>query len=297
MKCLLLGGAGFIGSALAQRLVNEDHEITIVDNFSRGHRHRMTVPHGSRFVVADIAQWDPNVGQSWDWLFCLAGVVGVSNVERDPFHAWRTNTDVVQAALRIPTEKTFFASTSEVYGTPWEYPTPETAMAQVPDLHLPRAVYAASKLWGEVGFVHSGRPYVIGRFHNIYGPAMGTDHVIPKFCLQVKNGGSLIVDDPTAIRSFCYIDDAIEAIMRLMTDTANVIVNIGNPTEPITMSDLMIRVAQTAGLKRPAVTFGNRQGFPRRRIPDITRLTTLTGFTPKIALDEGVRRTWEWYAR
>ena len=295
MNCLLLGGAGFIGSALARRLVAEEHQVTVVDNLSRGRKE--AIPDGCRLIAADVAQWKPGRYGAWDWLFCLAGVVGVPNVERDPRHAWSVNTSAVLTALGLDAAKTFYASTSEAYGVPSDIPTPETAPLQVPNLTSPRAVYAASKIWGEVGFVHSGRPYVIGRFHNIYGPTMGTDHVIPQFCLQVKNGGPLIVDDPTAIRSFCYIDDAVEAIMRLMTDTTDVIVNIGNPAEPITMSDLMIRVAQTAGITRSSLTVGTRQGFPRRRIPDITRLTTLTGFAPTITLDEGLRRTWEWYAR
>jgi len=296
MNTVVLGGAGFIGSALAARLLAEGHDVTIVDNFSRGQRAH--IPLGCRIETCDVRDWW-SAEPSWDWLFCLAGVVGVPNVERDPLLAWRINTWAVEAVLRCRADigKIFYASTSEAYGTPTEIPTPETAPLQVPSPTSPRGVYAASKIWGEVGIVHSGRPYVIGRFHNIYGPRMGADHVIPKFCLRVHGREPLIVDDPTAVRAFCYIDDAVEALIRLMQDTTNVTVNIGNPTEPVTMLALMERIQAVAGGAPQPIQTGTQEGFPRRRTPDIRRLTALTGFVPKVSLDEGLRRTYAWYAR
>ena len=112
MNTVVLGGAGFIGSALAARLLAEGHDVTIVDNFSRGQRAH--IPLGCRIETCDVRDWW-SAEPSWDWLFCLAGVVGVPNVERDPFLAWRINTWAVEAVLRCRADigKIFYASTSE----------------------------------------------------------------------------------------------------------------------------------------------------------------------------------------
>ena len=298
MRALLLGGGGFIGSALARRLVAEGHAVTVVDDFSRGSRDRL--PPACRIIPLDVRQPGWRVGvrnESWDWLFGLAGVVGVPNVIRDPFRTWEVTTATVQAMLDIPAEKMFFASTSEIYGGQAPIPTQETAPASVPDLSHPRAVYAVAKMWGEVGLAHSGRPFVVGRFHNVYGPRMGHDHVIPMFCAQLlKEDGPLHVDDPTAVRAFCYVDDAVEAIMRLMERAVNVTVNIGNPEEPVTMLDVMTRLRAVAGQDGREIVTGGTEGFPRVRQPEIGCLVALTGFQPTVGLDEGLARTFAAYA-
>ena len=298
MRSLLLGGGGFIGSALARRLVAEGHAVTVVDDFSRGARDRL--PSGCRIIPLDVRLPGWRIGmrnESWDWLFGLAGVVGVPNVVRAPFHTWEVTTETVRAMLEIPAGKMFFASTSEIYGGQAPIPTSEAAPASVPDLSHPRAVYAVAKMWGEVGLAHSGRPYVLGRFHNVYGPRMGQDHVIPLFCAQLlKQDGPLHVDDPTAVRAFCYVDDAVEAIVRLMEHAANATVNIGNPEEPVTMLDLMTRLRAVAGQDGREIVTGGAEGFPRVRQPEIGRLVALTGFQPRVGLDEGLARTFAAYA-
>lgn len=297
MKCLLLGGAGFIGSALARRLVAEAHEIMVVDDFSRGQRNRL--PSQCSIMPADLRTdgWRLAMRQTeWDWLFVLAGVVGVPNVERDPERTWQVTARAVLGMLDIPARKTFFASTSEVYGGNQAINS-ELGPVMVPEILRPRAVYAISKLWGEQALIHSGRQYLIGRFHNIYGPAMGTDHVIPRFCLQLLTlAGPLHVDDPTAVRAFCFIDDAVEAIVAGMRLETSDILNIGNPHEPITMEALMDRLKRIAGQPDRPVTEGNlKLGFPRARIPETARLHLLTGFEPRVRLDDGLQRTWEAY--
>ena len=298
MRALLLGGGGFIGSALARRLITDGHAVTIVDNFSRGSRD--AIPSACRIIPLDVRLTGWRVGmrnETWDWLFGLAGVVGVPNVVRAPFATWEITTATVQAMLDIPAEKMFFASTSEIYGGQAPIPTQETAPASVPDLSHPRAVYAVAKMWGEVGLAHSGRPFVVGRFHNVYGPRMGHDHVIPKFCAQLLNGdGQLHVDDPTAVRAFCYVDDAVEAIVRLMERATNVTVNIGNPEQPVSMLGLMARLRALAGQDGRAIVTGKAEGFPHVRRPDIGRLVALTGFQPTVPLKDGLARTFAAYA-
>ncbi len=298
MNVLLLGGAGFIGSALARRLVGEGHAVTIIDNLSRGRS--SNVPDGCSMMPADVRSggWRIAVAnKEWDWLFCLAGVVGVPNVERDPFLTWQVAAYAIMGMLDIPARKTFFASTSEVYGGRQPVNS-ELGPVTVPEVLRPREVYAVSKLWGEQALIQSGRSYLIGRFHNVYGPRMGRDHVIPKFCLQLlKPDGPLYLGDPTAVRAFCYIDDAVEAILRGMRIETSEILNIGNPTEPVTMEALMERLKRIAGQPDREVEEGNlKPGFPRARIPEIARLELLTGFRPTVGLDEGLRRTWEAYS-
>ena len=306
MRSLLIGGAGFIGSHLARRLVAEGHEVVVADDLSRGRIDDLKdLPITFQWVNVTQKEWQVPLVGIWDWVFCLAAVVGVPNVEKDPHRTLAVGTGATLGALSpfIQTRKFFFASTSEAYGNPAQIPTPETSPLSVPDTTSARSTYAISKLWGEAMVAQSGRPYVIARFHNVYGPRMGTDHVIPKFCLQLKAGLDPVkVHDPDAVRAFCYVEDAVEAVVRLMRlPTNSHVVNIGNPLEPISMWNLMSRLIAivTREFDREhtliQVPFRHKEAPIRRRIPDITRLQELTGWAPKVILDEGLARTWAWY--
>src|SRR3990167_2690043 len=236
VKCLLIGGAGFIGSHLAQALVALGHEVSIIDNRMRNTG--IPLPNACRVCDFDICEMPALIDfwnlTPWNWCFHLAAIVGVPNVEREP---GRTATVASVSATwlhAIKATKHFVASTSELYGGHCPI-TSEDAPVVIPDLTAPRAAYAVGKVWQETTAILSGQSYVIGRFHNVYGPGMGTDHVIPRFCLQLRDPGDHVtVEDPTAIRAFCYIADAVQGILAAMT-LDRVIVNIGNPEEPVTM--------------------------------------------------------------
>jgi UDP-glucose 4-epimerase/UDP-glucuronate decarboxylase len=315
MRALLLGGAGFIGLHLARRLAADGHEVTIVDDFSRGRQDAdldevrshpsVSVISGDLTSPATYAA----LPHGWDQIYLLAAVVGVRNVEADPSRVVRINTlaalnllDWVEAGERV-----FFASTSEVYAGGVDrgivaVPTAEDAPVLVEDVSSPRFAYAISKLLGEAAFLHAARAKrcsaVIGRFHNVYGPRMGADHVIPELSLRAMRG-----EDPFRVygadqhRAFCYVDDAVEAMLRLMATSGAVgeIVHIGNDAEETNIGDLVKLVLRVADHSPTLDVVPAPVGSVARRCPDLTKLRALTGFEPSVGLDEGVRRTFDWY--
>jgi UDP-glucose 4-epimerase/UDP-glucuronate decarboxylase len=265
-----------------------------------------------RFVQADLTAPGALDGLSrqWDQVYMLAAVVGVRNVERDPARVIRTNTLALMAVLDwLPAagETLFFSSTSEVYAGSVglglaPVPTPEDVPLAIADAAAPRAAYAISKLLGEAAVIHAGRArglrWVIGRYHNVYGPRMGADHVIPEMALRaIRREDPFLVYGPGQRRAFCHVADAVEATLRLATteSAAGHVVNIGNDSDETVIEDLAVLVCRRAGYapaleRRPAPV-----GSPERRCPDLTRLHALTGLTPKVSLEAGVAETLDWY--
>lgn len=315
-RSLILGGAGFVGLHLARRLARDGHAVTLVDDFSRGRRDadldELAARPNVTFLEADLTERAAfeALPTDADRVYMLAAVVGVRNVEADPARVVRVNTLSLMNLLDwLPGrgEVLFFTSTSETYAGGVDaglvpVPTPEDVPLVIPDVTAPRFAYAASKLLGEAAVVHTARArglrYVIGRLHNVYGPRMGADHVIPELSLR-----ALGREDPFRLwgadqrRAFCHVDDAVEAITGLTaTERAwGQIVHIGNDQEEIAIEDLaalVLRVARFAPAidRRPAPA-----GSVARRCPDISRLRALTGFSPKVPLETGVRDTFAWY--
>jgi UDP-glucose 4-epimerase/UDP-glucuronate decarboxylase len=314
-RALLLGGAGFIGLHLARRLVDDGWQVTIVDDFSRGRddrdlaalreRAEVTVVSGDLTAPATWAALPPG----WDQIYLLAAVVGVRNVEKDPARVIRTNT---LAALHLLDwaacgERIFFASTSEVYAGGVDagivpVPTAEDAPLLIADVTAPRFAYAISKMLGEAAFVHyaraKGLAAVVGRFHNVYGPRMGADHVIPEMSVRAMRG-----EDPFTVwgadqyRAFCYVDDAVEAMLRLMStpEAAGRIVHIGDDTAETNIADLAKLVLRVAGASPAIAPAPAPPGSVARRCPDISALRRLTGYEPAVPLEDGVQRTFDWY--
>ncbi len=263
----MLGGAGFIGGHLAARLAAEGHALTLVDDLSRGRRdaalEALAARPNVRFVEADLTRAGAldALPRDWDQVYMLAAVVGVRNVETDPARVVRVNTlSLLHLLDWMPGrgEVLFFASTSETYagGVAAGHvpvPTPEAVPLGVPDVAAPRFAYAASKLLGEAAVIHTARARglraVIGRFHNVYGPRMGADHVIPELSLR-----ALRREDPFRVfgaeqrRAFCHVADAVEAMTRLLATEAawGQVVNIGNDAEETQIGELVDLVLRTA---------------------------------------------------
>jgi UDP-glucuronate decarboxylase len=313
VKALLLGGAGFIGLHLARRLTDDGHQVSIVDDFSRGHDDNelaalreapgVEVIHGDLTDAATYAA----LPYGWDQIYLLAAVVGVRNVEADPARVVRTNT---LAALHLMDwvkggERVFFASTSEVYAGGVDLgvvpvPTGEDVPVVISSVTAPRFSYAMSKVLGEAAIVHVAAAKdcraVVGRFHNVYGPRMGADHVIPELALRALRGEDpFLVYGTEQTRAFCYVDDAVEAMVRLMDSEATGIVHLGNDREETTMGDLAKLVLRTAGINPTINPAPAPPGAVARRCPDLARLRALTGYEPAVPLEEGVRRTFDWY--
>jgi len=318
-RVLILGGAGFVGYHLLRRLTAErGTSVTVVDDFSRGRRDAelAAVLHrpGVHLHEADLTE--PTalapLDKTWDEVYMLAAVVGVRHAMSDPVRVLRVNTLSVLNVLDWLTPaagRLFFSSTSETYAAGVELgqlpvPTPEDVPVSVRDINNPRLAYAASKILGESATIHHARergvPFVIGRLHNVYGPRMGTDHVVPELCLR-----ALAREDPFRVygleqrRAFCHVDDAIEAIRRLMASDAAVgrIVNIGNDEDETAVGDLLALVLRLAGFAPALDARPAPAGSVPRRCPDLTRLRELTGYRPSVTLADGVRDTFEWYRR
>ena len=314
-RALLLGGAGFIGAHLAARLLDDGHAVTLVDDFSRGRRDAeldALAARGVTFVERDLTRREAfdDLAQDWHHVYLLAAVVGVRNVERDPARVLRVNGLAVLNALDwLPGrgETLFFASTSETYAGgvtagAVPVPTPEGVALTVPEVDAPRAAYAISKIFGEASVLHAARARgarcVVARFHNVYGPRMGADHVIPELSLR-----ALAREDPFRVyggeqrRAFCHVGDAVDAVVRLMAApaAAGQVVNVGNDAEETRIDELVALVLRIAGFRPRIERLPAPAGSVARRCPDITRLRALTGFVPKVPLETGVAETFAWY--
>jgi len=314
MRALLLGGAGFIGLHLARRLVRDGHEVTVVDDFSRGRRDADLDALRAHLHVVPADLTDPaayaGLPSGWDQIYLLAAVVGVRNVEQDPARVVRVNTLVAMntVAWVAPGERVFFASTSEVYAGGVDagvvpVPTAETVPTMISDITAPRFAYAASKLLGEAAFLHTARARgfeaVVGRFHNVYGSRMGADHVIPEMSLRARAGENPFrVPGADQHRAFCHVDDAVEAMVRLMAapEAAGRIVHIGNDREEANIGDLARLILSVAGSPATVEASPAPRGSVHRRCPDLSLLRDLTGYEPKVPLEDGVRATYAWYA-
>jgi UDP-glucose 4-epimerase/UDP-glucuronate decarboxylase len=314
-RALLLGGAGFIGAHLAARLLDDGHAVTLVDDLSRGRRDAeldALAARGVALVQRDLTRRDAfdDLSRDWDQVYLLAAVVGVRNVERDPARVLRVNGLAVLNALDwLPGqgETLFFASTSETYAGgvtagAVPVPTPEAVPLTVEEVAAPRSAYAISKIFGEASVLHAARARgtrsVVARFHNVYGPRMGADHVIPELSLR-----ALAREDPFRVyggeqrRAFCHVADAVDAVVRLMAApaAAGQVINVGNDAEETRIHDLVALVLRIAGFRPRIEGLPAPAGSVARRCPDITRLRTLTGFVPKVPLETGVAETFAWY--
>ncbi|MET7834378.1 Nucleoside-diphosphate-sugar epimerase [Micromonospora sediminicola] len=315
MRALILGGAGFIGLHLAERLVEDGHRVVLVDDFSRGRADERLSALG-RNPSVEVRSADLTTESAWktlprdvDQVYLLAAVVGVRNVEADPTRVLRVNT---LTALHLvdwvrPGHQIFFSSTSEVYAGGVDagvvpVPTAEDVPLMIADVKSPRLAYAVSKLTGEALVLHGARARgataVVGRFHNVYGPRMGSDHVIPEMALRALSG-----EDPFRVwgadqyRAFCHVDDAVEAVVRLMATPAadGEIVHLGNDREETNIADLARLVLSMADSTASIQVLPAPARSVHRRRPDLGKLRRLTGYEPAVPLVEGVRRTFEWY--
>lgn len=292
MRTLILGGAGFIGSHLAARLRADGHQVTTVDL-----DHPADIVHDLTHGFA----W----GTDWDQVYMLAAVVGVGIVERDPRRALDVNTRTVQQLMDwLPRDtRLYFASTSEVYAGSVmagiaPVPTPERVPLSVPDLSNPRFAYATSKILGEAAITYSGANAVIGRFHNVYGPRMGADHAIPALTRRLASLVPVVdIYGAEQTRSFCYVSDAVDAMIRLMATNYRGVVNIGTDQE-ITVEELAGEIASTLDLDDVLIRrLPAPPGSVPRRCPDLTLLRSLTGYEPRVKLPEGLMETVPWVLR
>lgn len=318
-RVLITGGAGFVGFHLAEALAREPQtRILLVDNFVRGRKdedlERLTNLPNVEVRAADLT--DPAVfgtlGSGYDEVYHLAAIIGVENVLARPHEVIRVNAMstllLLDWAVKGGARKVLFSSTSEAYAWTQQFhalpiPTPEAVPLALTDLKNPRSSYAGSKIFGELavtqyGLMH-GMPITIVRYHNVYGPRMGHEHVIPQVYKRVLGGETpLKVYSPEHQRAFCYVSDAVEATIAGMRrpEADGATINIGNDRAEVTIQRLagMIQTwAQKTALQDPQPAAHDPIA---RRVPDITAARRLLGFEPKVDLPAGLDLTLRWYA-
>ncbi|HEY0224121.1 MAG TPA: SDR family NAD(P)-dependent oxidoreductase [Pseudolabrys sp.] len=315
-KILVTGGSGFIGSALVKALVKAGEKVRVLDDNSRGSPRRLAgIEKDIEFIAGDIrdAAAVDKAAAGMDEVHHLAFVNGTEFFYSAPDLVLdvgvRGMLNVIDACRKHSIGNLVLASSSEVYQTPPHIPTAEDAPLVVPDVLNPRYSYGAGKLISEVMAINFGRKYfervLIFRPHNVYGPDMGFEHVIPQFALRIKKLGPQqpasrlpfeIQGSGQETRSFCYVDDLVAGVMIMRDKGEHLgIYHIGT-TEEVSMADLARRVADLADSEIEIVPSKPAPGGTMRRCPDISKLAKL-GYKPRVPLNDGLEPTVDWYWR
>lgn len=305
---LVTGGAGFLGSHLVERLLH-DNNVICFDNEFRGSFANLAKLKSDNL---QIIRGDINNLQDWnqikgniDGIFHLAAINGTRFFYEIPDKVLDVNVKGTINALEFLRKNDIkyfcFAGSPESYGIPEIFPTPESHYLTVPDLENPRWSYGASKIIGEIFCANYSRKYgfkcSILRYHNAYGPRDVSSHVIPDLITKIlKNEKFTVQGTGEETRSFCYIDDTIDATLlvknnqKLSMDVFNI--GMDNETKIIELIKLLEKIS---GKKlNPIFEPLKNPGTPRR-IPDITKLKKL-GFKPKFSLEKGLELTFQWHA-
>jgi len=313
MKYLVTGGTGFIGSALVKGLLNSGVFVRTLDNDSRGARRKLgqTVDR-VEIITGDVR--DPAVVRKavagMDCVCHLAYINGTEYFYTKPELvlevAVKGMMNVLDACLEKGVKNLFLASSSEVYQSPLNIPTDEMVPLVVPDVLNPRYSYGGGKIISELLLVNYGRKYfertIIFRPHNVYGPDMGWEHVIPQFVLRMKKlfaETEGTVDFPIQgtgdeTRAFIYIDDFVTALLRVIEKGEHLSVYHIGTSQEITIRKLAEMTARCFE-REIRLTPGKLQpGSTPRRCPDVSKLSRL-GFTPQVNLPTGLSKTVAWY--
>jgi dTDP-glucose 4,6-dehydratase len=305
-RAVILGAAGFIGSHLVDRFLAEGWSVTGVDNLITGTKRNLE--HLARetrfdFVEADICAPLDFVSGRVDAILDFASPASPIDYLKHPFETLHVGSLGVESALRLAkrTGAVFLlSSTSEVYGDPLEHPQKETYWGNVNPIG-PRAVYDEAKRFAEAITVAYRRyekvPVRIARIFNTYGPRMRLDdgRVVPAFVAQALRGEPITVfGDGTQTRSFCYVDDNVEGMWRLLHSSYQEPVNVGNPHE-LSILEFARAVQRLVGTDLPIVHHPLPEDDPKIRRPDISRAKQILGWEPKVGFDDGMRRTIAWF--
>ena len=305
MQTLVTGGAGFLGSHLCDRLILDGHDVLCVDNFFTGSRRNVAHLLGhSRFELIRHDITFPLYVEA-DWIFNLACPASPIHYQFDPVQTTKTSVhgsiNMLGLAKRVKA-RVLQASTSEVYGDPEVHPQPEQYWGRVNPIGL-RACYDEGKRCAETLFFDYHRQYGLDikvvRIFNTYGPKMHPDdgRVVSNFIIQALKGDDLtLFGEGDQTRSFCYVDDMINAIVGMMETPVGFTgpINLGNPEE-FTILDLARLVLRLTGSKSRIVHQPLPADDPRQRKPDIGLAISKLGWQPSVALEDGLMRTIRYF--
>lgn len=305
MRVVITGGAGFLGSHLADRILAEGHEVVIVDNFITGSRNNVAHLHDNpraQVIEQDCSAY-LQIGGDVDFVAHFASPASPDDFKKIPFDVLRVGSHGTENCLNLCATKQakfIFASTSEVYGDPAISPQPESYWGNVNPIG-PRSVYDEAKRFGEAMTMAYHRFRNIDtriiRFFNTYGPRMRLDdgRVVPNFVSQALRGEPLTVyGDGSNTRSFGYYSDAIDCVYRLMMSNVHEPVNIGSQEER-TMLEFAHAVIKATGSASEIVHLEAAIDDPKQRRPDTTRAKELLGWEPTTSLEDGLAATVEYF--
>jgi UDP-glucose 4-epimerase len=305
MKILVLGGAGFIGQHLVHKLLQDrQNRVTVIDNLNTARFNKEDFADYKNlfeFIEGDLGEMDDDIllrlFKKQDKIFHLAGSVGVALGDKKPKETLYNNVKLAHKLVplfdKAKTHVTF-SSTSEVYG---EGPFTEESNAGIGPSSKTRWAYSTSKLLTEFMIRASDCPYTIVRFFNVVGPGQLGDYgmVLPRFVNAAKNGEELLVHgDGKQIRSFCHIEDAIDALIKV-SNTNGELFNIGNDTQPVTMYELAEKVITLSGSSSSIKLIPYEEAFSNKfvdikyRVPVLDKLRSHINYQPKHTLEHIVK--------
>jgi len=299
------GGAGFLGSHLCERLTQQGHEVLCIDNFFTGTRRNIThLLDDKNFELIRHDVTHPLYIEV-DEIYNFACPASPIYYQLDPVQTTKTSVhgaiNMLGLAKRLHA-KIFQASTSEIYGDPEVHPQPEEYWGNVNPIGI-RSCYDEGKRCAETLFFDYWRQHKlrikVARIFNTYGPRMHPNdgRVVSNFIVQALRGKDITVyGDGLQTRSFCYVDDLIEGILRLMNSTDEIIgpINLGNPSE-FTIRELAETVIEMTGARSKIVNKPLPQDDPRHRRPDISRANQLLDWKPTVQLPHGLKQTIEYF--
>jgi len=308
MRVLLTGAAGFIGSHLCDRLLAEGHSVVGLDNFVTGSPENIAHLAGHErflFIHHDVSNYIYIPGRVEAVLHFASPAspnphspFGYPNLPIQTLKAGALGTHNALGVAHAHEARFLLASTSEIYGDPLEHPQRETYFGHVNPVG-PRSMYDEAKRFAEAITMayhrHHGVDTRIARIFNTYGPRMRLDdgRVVPNLVGQALRGEPLTVfGDGRQTRSFCFVDDLVEGIYRLLLSDEHMPVNLGNPSE-ISITDFAERIAFLSGGRSSITYLPDLRGAddPQRRQPDITRAREILSWQPQVDLDRGLRQT------
>jgi len=300
--CVVAGGAGFIGSWLCSDLLSKGFRVVCVDNLITGNEQNLLAAENFTFVRQDVSD-KFDISGDVDFVFHMASPASPIHYQKHPIETLKANSLGTMNLLDMCKRKNarfLYASSSEVYGEPREHPQRETYWGNVNSFG-PRSCYDEGKRFSEALIrSYDGVDFRIARIFNTYGPRMNRDdgRVVPNFIHQALTGKPItIYGDGGQTRSFCYVSDNIEGLETLMFSNGakNELMNIGNPAE-ITILELAETIKKLTGSESKIVFRGLPTDDPTRRRPDIEKAEKILGWKPKIGIEDGLRRTIEYFS-